>query len=250
MASKRMFNLSVIDTDAFLEMPLSTQALYFHLNLRADDDGFVGSPKVICRTVGASEDDLKLLIAKRFIMQFEDGVIVIKHWRMHNTLSYNRYKETNFIENKTLLRLKPNNAYTFGEGEIIDDSRLIESGKRQIDTSKTRLRQAKDTSKTNTDKNRIDKNRIDKNRDSSSRTNFPTFEEINSYCQERKNKIDPKFFFDYYSEKDWKINGEDIKDWKAVMRKWEKNEKNPSKRSDGLENDLNNFYDYIEGGGN
>ena len=158
MASKRMFNLSVIDTDAFLEMPLSTQALYFHLNLRADDDGFVGSPKVICRTVGASEDDLKLLIAKRFIMQFEDGVIVIKHWRMHNTLSYNRYKETNFIENKTLLRLKPNNAYTFGEGEIIDDSRLIESGKRQIDTSKTRLRQAKDTSKTNTDKNRIDKN--------------------------------------------------------------------------------------------
>lgn len=174
MASKRMINLSVIDTDAFLEMPLSTQALYFHLNLRADDDGFVGSPKIICRTVGASDDDLKLLIAKRFIIIFEDGVIVIKHWRMHNTLSVNRYKETNYTEDKALLKLKINNSYTLGDGKIIDDSRLIEMSKRQVDASKTNNRRIIDEQKTNTDKNRIDKNsieeisidknRIDKNR--------------------------------------------------------------------------------------
>jgi hypothetical protein len=169
MASKRMINLSVIDTDAFLEMPLSTQALYFHLNLRADDDGFVGSPKIICRTVGASDDDLKLLIAKRFIIIFEDGVIVIKHWRMHNTLSVNRYKETNYTEDKALLKLKTNNAYTLGDGKTIDDSRLIEMSKRQVDASKTNNRRTIDEQKTNIYKNRIDKNRIeeisiDKNR--------------------------------------------------------------------------------------
>lgn len=161
MASKRMINLSVIDTDAFLEMPLSTQALYFHLNLRADDDGFVGSPKIICRTVGASDDDLKLLIAKRFIIIFEDGVIVIKHWRMHNTLSANRYKETNYTEDKALLKLKTNNSYTLGDGKTIDDSRLIEMSKRQVDASKTNNRRTIDEQKTNTDKNRIDKNRIE-----------------------------------------------------------------------------------------
>ena len=170
MASKRMFNLNVIDTDAFLEMPLSTQALYFHLNMRADDDGFVGSPKIICRTVGASEDDLKLLIAKRFILSFADGVIVIKHWRMHNNLSRNRYKETNYTEDKAMLRLKSNNAYTLDcSGSDIDDSRLIESSSRQIDAQKTQHRRNIDAQKTQPDKIREDKNRIDKIREDKNR---------------------------------------------------------------------------------
>ena len=86
MAEKRMFTQKIIDSDAFLDMPLSTQALYFHLNMRADDDGFINNPKRIQRTIGASDDDLKLLIAKRFVICFENGVIVIKHWKMHNTL--------------------------------------------------------------------------------------------------------------------------------------------------------------------
>lgn len=154
MARKRMISLDVIETDAFLEMPLSTQALYFHLNTRADDDGFVGSPKIITRTVGASEDDLKLLLAKNFIIAFEDGVIVIKHWRMHNTLSANRYKETNFIEDKAHLKIKPNKAYTLGEGEPIDDSKLIAMAKRQT----------KDEQKTNPVENSRDKYRKEEKR--------------------------------------------------------------------------------------
>jgi hypothetical protein len=81
-----MFTTKIIDSDAFLEMPPSAQALYFHLNMRADDDGFVNNPRKITRYVGAAEDDLKLLILKRFIIAFDSGVIVIKHWRMHNTL--------------------------------------------------------------------------------------------------------------------------------------------------------------------
>ena len=141
MAKKRMFTIDIVDSDAFLDMPLSAQALYFHLNMRADDDGFIGNPKKIMRTIGASEDDLKLLIAKRFLITFENGVIVIKHWRMHNTLSSSRYHETAYVSEKDMLHLKRNGAYTLGDGEDIDDSRLIQTSKRQT----------KDEQKTNAD---------------------------------------------------------------------------------------------------
>lgn len=112
MAEKRMFTQKIIDSDPFTEMPLSAQALYFHLNMHADDDGFVNNPKKISRSIGAAEDDLKLLIAKRFIIAFENGVVTIKHWRMHNTLKKDRYKPTQYQEQFALLDVKGNNAYT------------------------------------------------------------------------------------------------------------------------------------------
>jgi hypothetical protein len=129
MANKRMFTMKICDSDAFLDMPLSTQCLYFHLNMRADDDGFIGNSKRIARLIGASDDDLKLLVAKRFVIPFEDGVMVIKHWRMHNTLSQNRYHETQYIEEKNMLRLKENGAYSLEDGAEIDDSKLIDAKK-------------------------------------------------------------------------------------------------------------------------
>ena len=131
MANKRMFTMKIVDSDAFLDMPLSTQCLYFHLNMRADDDGFVGNAKRIMKVIGASEDDLKILIAKRFLLVFEDGVIVIKHWRMHNTLSQNRYHETQYLDEKSMLRIKDNGSYSLESGKSIDDTKLIESAKRQ-----------------------------------------------------------------------------------------------------------------------
>lgn len=112
MAEKRMFTMKIVDSDAFLDMPLSTQALYFHLNMRADDDGFVNNPKKIQRTIGATEDDLKLLLAKRFVLSFDNGVIVIKHWRMHNLLRKDRYKPTQYQEEIHSLTVKENGAYT------------------------------------------------------------------------------------------------------------------------------------------
>ena len=112
LAEKRMFTQKIIDSDPFLDMPLSTQALYFHLNMRADDDGFINNPKRIQRTIGASEDDLKLLLAKRFVIGFANGVIVIKHWRMHNTLRKDRYNPTQYQEEFAQLEVKENNAYT------------------------------------------------------------------------------------------------------------------------------------------
>ena len=116
MAGKRMFAKQIIDSDAFLEMPLSAQALYFHLSMRADDDGFIDNPRKIQRMVSASGDDLKLLIAKRYILTFESGVIVIKHWRIHNTLRTDRYNETVYLEEKAMLDIKENKAYTEKKG--------------------------------------------------------------------------------------------------------------------------------------
>ena len=120
MAERRMFAKTIIDSDAFLDMPLSTQALYFHLNMRADDDGFVNNPKKIQRLIGCSDDDLKLLAAKSFIIPFESGVVVIKHWRINNYIQKDRYHETNYQDEKALLHIKGNNAYTLGEPCIQD----------------------------------------------------------------------------------------------------------------------------------
>lgn len=114
MAERRMFAKTIIDSDAFLDMPLSTQSLYFHLSMRADDDGFINNPKKIQRMIGASEDDLKLLIAKNFIIPFESGIVVIKHWKIHNYIRNDRYKETVYQEEKSLLETKDNKSYTFG----------------------------------------------------------------------------------------------------------------------------------------
>ena len=112
MAERRMFAKCITESDAFLDMPLSTQALYFHLGMVADDDGFVSSPKKITRSINASEDDLKLLIAKRFILTFESGIVVIKHWKMNNYIRTDRYKETTYLEEKKMLELKENGSYT------------------------------------------------------------------------------------------------------------------------------------------
>ena len=107
MAERRMFSKIVIDSDMFLDMPLSAQALYFHLSMRADDDGFVNNPKRIQTYVGASTDDLKILLAKHFLIPFESGVVVIKHWKVHNYIQKDRYKETHYQAEKALLEEIP-----------------------------------------------------------------------------------------------------------------------------------------------
>ena len=134
MANKRMFSLSVVDTDKFLEMPLSSRLLYYELGMRADDDGFVGNWKKILLFTGLKEDDMKVLISKNFIIPFESGVIVIKHWRMNNYLQNDRIKPTIYTEELAKLTTDKNNVYTL-------DTTCIHS----------------------IDKNRLDKNRLDKN---------------------------------------------------------------------------------------
>ena len=122
MAERRMFAKTIIDSDAFLDMPLSTQALYFHLSMRADDDGFINNPKKIQRMIGCADDDLKVLVAKNFIIPFESGIVVIKHWKIHNYIRNDRYKETVYQEEKALINTKGNKAYTLG---IPDDNQTV-----------------------------------------------------------------------------------------------------------------------------
>lgn len=112
MAERRMFAKTIIDSDAFIDMPLSTHALYFHLSMRADDDGFINNPRKIQRMIGASDDDLKVLVAKRFLIPFDSGVVVIKHWKIHNYIQKDRYKPTVYSEEKAMLTSKDNGAYT------------------------------------------------------------------------------------------------------------------------------------------
>jgi hypothetical protein len=124
MAERRMFAKTIIDSDAFLDMPLSTQALYFHLSMRADDDGFINNAKKIQRMLGCADDDLKILLSKNFIIPFETGVCVIKHWKIHNLIQKDRYKPTVYVEHKEQLSLKNNNVYTMDTVCIQDVSKV------------------------------------------------------------------------------------------------------------------------------
>lgn len=107
-----MFSKTIIDSDSFLDMSLSTQALYFHLSMRADDDGFINNPRKIQRMIGSGDDELKLLIAKKFVIPFESGICVIKHWKIHNYIRNDRYTETLYQEEKSQLEHEENKAYT------------------------------------------------------------------------------------------------------------------------------------------
>jgi hypothetical protein len=111
MAQRRMFSKKIVSSDAFLDMSIATQALYFHLGMEADDDGFV-NPKKIMKMIGSSDDDLKVLVAKRFALPFENGVVVIKHWLINNQIRKDFYEPTMYQEQKKLIETKENKAYT------------------------------------------------------------------------------------------------------------------------------------------
>lgn len=128
MAEKRMFTKQIIDSDAFMNMPVSSRELYFQLNMRGDDDGFVNAPKNIVRMCGASEDDLKLLMMKKFVIGFESGIIVIKHWRMHNTLQTDRYRETVYKEEKAMLEINENKSYSLKKSDM--ETNCLQDGNR------------------------------------------------------------------------------------------------------------------------
>lgn len=133
MADKRMFSKKLIDSDAFLDMPISAQGLFFHLCMRADDDGFVDAPKRIARECQASSEDLQVLIDRRYVLTFPDSnVIVIKHWRLHNTIPKDRYKPTLYTEEKSQIGVKPNGAYTD------DPAKMVSMSTTQHTTPKTK----------------------------------------------------------------------------------------------------------------
>ena len=209
MAERRMFAKTIIDSDAFIDMPVTARLLYYDLSMRADDDGFVNSPKKIMRMIGASQDDLSILIMKKFIIPFENGVVVIKHWRIHNYIRKDTYHETTYKEEKNLLSLDENNAYTLRDR---DEAVPIPSRSRDeyVDEPATQVRLGKD---------RLGK---DNKKEAQTRFSPPSVEEVRAYCESRKNNVDPESFINFYESKGWMVGKTKMKDWKASVRTWER----------------------------
>lgn len=144
MAERRMFAKTIIDSDAFIDMPVTARLLYYDLAMRADDDGFVNSPKKIMRMIGASQDDLSILIMRKFIIPFDSGIVVIKHWRIHNYIRNDRYKPTEYAEEKSRLTIKDNGAYTLDANGIPSGNKLDTNGIPMVDQMDTQDRLGKD----------------------------------------------------------------------------------------------------------
>lgn len=138
MAQRRMFSLKIVDSDAFMDMGQGAQLLYFHLSMRADDDGFISNPKKIMRMIGSSDDDMKVLLTKRFLLTFDSGIIVVKHWKIHNYIQNDRYTASQYVDEKNLLITKENGAYTERIQSVskMDTQVRLELGKDRLGKSK------------------------------------------------------------------------------------------------------------------
>ena len=215
MAERRMFAKSIVLSDAFLDMPATARCLYFSLGMLADDDGFIGNPKSIIRQIGASEDDIKILLSKRYLLSFESGIIVIKHWRLNNYIQNDRHHKTTYIEEMEELTVDEKGSYT------------EKDKKKQMYTDAC-------IQSVYIDKDSIDKYSIDNNIKVGKRTNFkpPTLREVEDYCKERGNNVNPQRFIDFYESKGWMVGKNKMKDWKACVRTWEQiDNKNNNKNS-------------------
>lgn len=216
MAERRMFAKTIIDSDAFLEMPMSARLLYYDLSMRADDDGFVNSPRKIMKFIGASSDDMNILIARKFVIGFDNGVVVIKHWRIHNYIRGDRYKETTYKEQMAQLELDENKAYRLTEKEIATNlqptcNQLATDGLPTVD----QVTYQRETQV------RLGKDRLGKV-NNSMRFTPPTIDEVKAYVAERGNRIDAQRFYDYYEAAGWKdSSGKSVKNWKQKAITWE-----------------------------
>ena len=200
MAERRMFAKTIIDSDAFLDMPITARLLYYDLGMRADDDGFVNSPKKIMRMIGASDDDLRVLISKKFIIPFESGVVVIKHWRIHNYIRKDTYTETTYKDEKALLELDENKAYRVPRGRAVDDS-LTQDRLGKVSIGKDSIGKDIDIHK------------------------HPTVEEVQEYIKEKGYHFSAESFVAHYESNGWRVGKNPMKNWKAACRTWESNYK-------------------------
>lgn len=205
MGDRRMLTKKVTDDDNFMALSASAQALYLHLSMSADDDGFCNQVSICMFKAHASVQDLQALLEKRYIYQFDNGVIVIKHWRMANALRKDRYTPTVFQEELAKLKLKENGAYTW----LPDGCQTVANCLPQDNSSKDNL------SKSNTPP-------ISPSR---GKREFvpPTLEEVEAYCRERNSPVDAKQFYDYFTAGDWyDSKGQKVRRWKQKLITWEK----------------------------
>jgi len=212
MAERRMFAKTIVTSDSFLDMPPTARCLYFTLGMFADDDGFVNNPKSIMRQIGSTSDDINILIAKKFLIAFESGVIVIKHWKIHNYIQSDRYHPTKYQDEKSTLLLDENKAYTQADVPCIQDVSKVD----------TEVRLGKDS----LGKDRLDTYSYDDQPKKSKRFTPPTVEEVAAYIREQGYQLDAEAFVDYYEANGWMVGKNKMKDYKATLRNWERRRKN------------------------
>ena len=230
MAERRMMAKSIIKSDQFLDMPMSSQCLYFHLLLDADDDGFINAPKSIMRVIGAKDDDMRVLQAKGYIIPFESGVIVIKHWRLHNSLRKDRYNPSPQLENeRKRLIVNDKKEYELATNWQPTGNQLATNGYHSIGKDSI----GKDSiGKDSIGKDSVYSGECDTSHSKNTHFKPPTLEEVKAYCLERNNNIDAEAFYSYYESIGWKVGKNSMKNWKFAVITWEKRaEKNKSKNS-------------------
>lgn len=221
MAERRMFTKKVTDDDNFMSLSASAQALYLHLSMAADDDGFCNQLSVAMFKAHASVQDLEALLSKRYVYQFENGVIVIKHWRMANALRKDRYTPTTFQEELKQLKIKANGSYTMDDGCQVVAERLPD-GCQVVATGK----------------DSIGKDSIGKVNKRGGTFVPPTHEEIKTYCDEKGIKIDIDNFLDYYTSNGWMVGKNKMKSWQCTVNRWARMDKT---KDEPKKDKFNNF---------
>lgn len=252
MAEKRMFSKTIIDSDAFLDMPLSTQALYFHLSMRADDEGFVNNPKKIQRMIGSSDDDVRILIAKNFIIPFESGIVVIRHWRIHNYIRSDRLMETKCTAERAMLEVDGSGAYAFSDRIVEAEKELVSHLPVNCMPSDSHM-SVTCQSNDGIDKNSIDKSILEQNREERKppkRFVPPSVEEVREYIAEKGyTHVNADSFVSFYESKNWMVGKNKMVSWHSCVAGWEAREKDkkPQKPQNRFAvKDQANNYDFDE----
>ena len=244
-----MFSIEFVSSDKFVTMPLSTQALYFHLCMNADDDGFLDCARRVQNSINANDDDMKLLITKGLVIPFNNGVYVITHWNIHNFIRADRYKPTHFLDEKVSLALLENGTYTLAQPSdnqcATNGCQVVNTGKVSIDKNsvgKVSVEEVQEekqkmlhcnNSETNcnTEKEKEKEVELEKEKEveletsKSKRFTPPTYEEVENYCIENNYTVNAERFVDFYEAKGWLIGKNKMKDWKAAVRTWERKQK-------------------------
>lgn len=227
MASRRMFSQTITNSDRFLDMPHSTQLLYFHLGMQADDDGFLDNYNSIIRNVKCNIDDLKLLAAKGFLIVFDTDVVVIRDWRINNQLRKDRYRRTKYLQERKLLQVLDSGEYDlidtgcqFGN-QMATKSSIVESSIGKVSIGESPRACACEGAPS---------------------VKPPTLDEVKDYCKERNSKIDVERFYNYYASRGWLLSGDvSVRDWQALVKCWETREQPTEQTSQNWLDDLDDI---------
>lgn len=232
-----MFAKSVIDCDLFIDMPQSARLLYYDLSMRADDDGFITPQKVI-RMTGASKDDLSILIAKKFVIPFDSGVVVIRHWRINNYPQSDRYKETSYVDEKSQLIVDRKKEYELMDTKCIQD---VSTGKDRLGKDRLGYSQKENTKEKVEDVECREVN-------TSKRFTKPTLEEAQAYADEKGYRFSVEQWFAYYESNGWKVGKNPMKSWKASMSYWNGNSYNSAqgRKEEEVDHGYNPLIDRID----